>query len=277
MYVGKTRSVKTAFKVSEHILLTKKLKYITLWIFWGAKMMSFSHQKNFQSFSPQFWSEKSPRIGQHHRLHPLVLFAAVAPHVWQCQSFSSSLSLWWSFFWWRKALAVSSFPANSSRMGPTISSSSNIMSSKAVKPSLNLWTAIARLVSTVLMLLHRSFGQMRHMREWKLTWVLSLPLKASAQELWVAQSLVHRLESRWDYWGMRVIRVEERHQRVLSDRSTMTHDPRGTLCGCASHWCLLCAKNWPTQHLAWLSDPPPPPPPPPRCPWWPSHCSWWAH
>ena len=34
----------------------------------------------------------------------------------------------------------------------------------------------------------------------------------------------------------------------------MTHDPRGTLRGCASHWCLLCAKN--TQHLAWLSDPP---------------------
>ena len=62
---------------------------------------------------------------------------------------------------------------------------------------------------------------------------------------------------------MRVIRVEERHQQVLSDRSTMTHDPRGTLCGCASHWCLLCAKNWPTQHLAWLSDSSPPPPPPP--------------
>ena len=50
--------------------------------------------------------------------------------------------------------------------------------------------------------------------------------------------------------------VEERHQRVLSGRSTMTHDPQGTLCGCASHWCLLCARNWPTQHLAWLSDPP---------------------
>lgn len=76
----------------------KKLKYITLWIFWGAKMMSFSHQNNFQSSSPQFWSEKSPRIGQHHRLHPLVLLAAVAPHAWQCQSFSSSLSLFGGAF-----------------------------------------------------------------------------------------------------------------------------------------------------------------------------------
>lgn len=208
-YVGKTRSVKTAFKVSEHILLTKNentslcgYSEVPKWCLFLTKTISsllllkFGQKKVLElastiDFTLLFSSLLLLHtLGSVNPFPPLSLFAGAfsggGHHsgcaLFPCKLFKNGphhqLELQHHVQQSRRTFVES---LNSD-------SKASVHSPHATPPI--LW------------------ADAPHEGMKTLIWVLSFPLKASAQELWVAQSLVHRLESRCDYWGkgMRVIR-----------------------------------------------------------------------